>query len=125
MIVDTNALSAIADGQPGIRAVLQKATLVAIPVIVLGEYIFGVSQSTHRSHYQKWLGENLPGFRIFNITDETANHYAGLRLQLRRAGTPIPSNDLWIAALCREHNLPVLSRNRHFDRIERIRRLEW
>jgi tRNA(fMet)-specific endonuclease VapC len=85
VIVDTNALSAIADEQPGIRAVLQKATLVAIPVIVLGEYIFGVSQSTHRSHYQKWLGENLPGFRIFNITDETAQ-------SLRRVATAIEAS---------------------------------
>jgi tRNA(fMet)-specific endonuclease VapC len=125
LIVDTNALSAIADEQPGIRAVLQRAILVAIPVIVLGEYTFGISQSARCSHYQKWLRDNLPGFRVLNITEETAEHYAGLRLELKRAGTPIPSNDLWIAALCRKHSLPVLSRDRHFDRVERLRRLEW
>lgn len=125
MIVDTNALSGIADEQPGIRAVLQKATSVAIPVIVLGEYTFGILQSPRRSHYQKWLRENLPGFRILNITEETADRYAGLRLELKQAGTPIPSNDLWIAALCREHRLPVLSRDGHFDRVNGLRRVEW
>ncbi len=125
MIVDTNALSAIADEQPGIRAALQRATLVAIPVIVLGEYVFGILQSARRVHYQKWLRENLPGFQILNVSEDTANNYAGLRVELKRAGTPIPSNDLWIAALCREHNLPLLSRDRRFDRVQRLRRLEW
>jgi len=99
LIIDTNALSAIADEEPGIRAWLEKAILVAIPVIVLGEYGFGIAQSSRRSHHQKWLRENLPGFRILDITQETAEYYAGLRLELKRAGTPIPSNDLWIAAL--------------------------
>lgn len=125
MIVDTNALSAIADEAPGMGDVLERATLAAIPVIVLGEYGFGIAQSTRRNHYQKWLRENIPGFRILDITRETAEHYAGLRLELRRAGAPIPSNDLWIAALCREHKLPVLSRDRHFDRVRGLRRLEW
>jgi tRNA(fMet)-specific endonuclease VapC len=125
LIVDTNALSAIADEEPGMGEVLERATLVAIPVIVLGEYGFGIAQSTCRNHHQKWLRENIPGFRILDITRETAEYYAGLRLELKRAGTPIPSNDLWIAALCREHKLPVLSRDRHFDRIRGLRRLEW
>ncbi len=125
LIVDTNALSAIADEQPGIRVLLASTRLVAIPVIVLGEYGFGIAQSTRRSHYQKWLNENIPGFGILDITRETAENYAALRVELKRAGTPIPSNDLWIAALCREHRLPVLSRDRHFDRVRGLRRLEW
>ena len=125
MIVDTNALSAIADGEPGMGDVLQRATSMAIPVIVLGEYGFGVAQSTRRNHHQKWLRENIPGFRILDISRETAEHYAVLRLDLKCAGTPIPSNDLWIAALCREHKLPVLSRDRHFDRVRGLRRLDW
>ncbi len=125
MIIDTNALSAIADEEPGMGDVLEGATLAAIPVIVLGEYGFGIAQSTRRNHHQKWLRENIPGFRILDITRETAEQYAGLRLELKRAGTPIPSNDLWIAALCREHGFPVLSRDRHFDRVRGLRRLEW
>lgn len=125
MIVDTNALSAIADEEPGIRAWMEKASLVAIPVIVLGEYGFGIAQSSRRSQHQRWLRDNLPGFRILDITQETAVHYSAMRLELKRAGTPIPSNDLWIAALCREHALPVLSRDRHFDRIDGLRRYTW
>ena len=125
MIIDTNALSAIVDEQPGIRAALERAVSALIPVIVLGEYGFGIAQSARRSHHQKWLRESLPAYRILDITRETAEHYAALRLELKRVGTPIPSNDLWIAALCREHKLPVLSRDRHFDRVGGLRRLEW
>jgi len=125
LIIDTNALSAIADEAPGMGDVLERATVAAIPVIVLGEYGFGIAQSTRRSHHQKWLRDNIPGFRILDITRETAEHYAGIRLELKRAGTPIPSNDLWIAALCREHNLPVLSRDAHFDHVKRLRRQTW
>ena len=125
MIIDTNALSAIVDEQPGIHSALERVASVLIPVIVLGEYGFGIAQSARRTHYQKWLRESLSAYRILDITRETAEHYAGLRLELRRAGTPIPSNDLWIAALCREHKLPVLSRDRHFDRVRGLRRLEW
>jgi predicted nucleic acid-binding protein len=125
LIVDTNALSAIVDEQPGIHAALGRAVSVLIPVIVLGEYGFGIAQSTRRAHHQKWLRESLPAYGILDITRETAEHYAALRLELKRAGKPIPSNDLWIAALCREHKLPVLSRDRHFDRVRGLRRLEW
>jgi tRNA(fMet)-specific endonuclease VapC len=48
-----------------------------------------------------------------------------VRVELKSAGTPIPSNDVWIAALCRQHRLPLLSRDRHFDGVPGIRRLAW
>lgn len=125
MIIDTNALFAIAHEEPGIHAVMERAHLTAIPVIVLGEYGFGIAQSTRRSQHQKWLQESLPVFQILDITQETAGYYATLRLELKRAGTPIPSNDLWIAALCRQHHLPLLSRDRHFEAVKGLRRLAW
>jgi len=48
-----------------------------------------------------------------------------LRIELKRAGTPLPANDLWIAALAREHGLPIVSRDAHFDRVRGIQRLAW
>jgi tRNA(fMet)-specific endonuclease VapC len=125
LIVDTNALSAIADDQPGITEVLRAAHVVAIPVITLGEYRFGILQSRRRSDNERWLRESLPAYRILHITDETTIHYAEVRLELKRAGTPIPSNDLWIAALCRQYGMPVLSRDRHFDAVKNVRRIVW
>jgi tRNA(fMet)-specific endonuclease VapC len=60
-----------------------------------------------------------------DITEQTTRHYAAINRELRRAGKPIPTNDLWIAALCRQYNLPLLSRDRHFDMVSGVQRLNW
>jgi tRNA(fMet)-specific endonuclease VapC len=125
LIVDTNALSAIADGEPAIAPTIQEAELLALTVTTLGEYRFGIAQSVRKTQHEDWLRENLSSYRILEITSDTSRHYAQLRLALKRAGTPIPSNDLWIAALCRQHNLPLLSRDTHFDRVKGLNRLTW
>jgi predicted nucleic acid-binding protein len=125
LILDTNALSAVAEGEPGAASIFARARQVAIPVIVLGEYRFGIAHSRHKREYERWLEEMVSVSRVLEINEETALWYAGLRGQLKEAGTPIPSNDAWIGALCRQHALPLLSRDRHFDLIKGLRRLDW
>ena len=125
MILDTNGLSAVADGESALEPILRKAPQIAIPVIVLGEYRYGISQSRNRKHYEQWLAEYLLTFRILDVDERTTLSYSAVRTELKKAGTPIPSNDVWIAALCRQHSLPLLSRDRHFDAVAGIRRLEW
>lgn len=125
MILDTNGLSAMADGQSTLESILRKAAQIAIPVIVLGEYRYGISHSRDRKHYEHWLIEYLPKFRILDIDERTTIPYTAVRTELKKAGTPIPSNDVWIAALCRQHSLPLLSRDRHFDAVPGLKRLEW
>ena len=124
MIVDTNALSAIADGDSGAVAALS-GVRITVPVIVLGEFRFGIAQSRRAREYAHWLAEILAGFEIVAIAEQTTLYYAQIRLELRRAGTPIPSNDVWIAALCRQHDVPLLSRDRHFDLVKDLRRHSW
>ncbi len=125
MIFDTNALSALAEGDTGAMQRLASASQAAIPVIVLGEYRFGIAQSRQKQGYQEWLEEIVAEARVLDVNEQTAIWYAEVRLELKEKGAPIPSNDLWIAALSRQHNLPILSRDRHFDRIEGVRRLDW
>ena len=125
MILDTNGLSALAEGELRLEPILRKATQIAVPVIVLGEYRYGIQQSRERQRYEHWLVECLPKFRVLNMDEQTTTSYAAVRGELKRAGTPIPSNDVWIAALCRQHSLPVLSRDRHFDLVPGLRRIDW
>lgn len=125
MILDTNALSAFADEVPAILSVLAKAEQVAIPVIVLGEYRYGIAQSRNKAVYSTWLDSLLPNCMVLDVNEETTLHYAGIYSELRQAGRPIPTNDVWIAALCRQHRLSLLSRDRHFDSVSGNRRLEW
>ena len=125
MILDTNALSAWAEGLAPVETPLRSAERLVVPSIVLGEYYFGVRMSRHRRRYEEWLRRHLPLAEVATVTSATADIYAEIRLQLRRAGTPIPSNDTWIAALCRQHALPVLSRDAHFDAVEGVRRIAF
>ena len=125
MILDTNALSAVADGEPSAVDFVARADRIAVPVIVLGEYRLGISQSRHRVVYENWLQEWIAAVHVLNVDDETAVRYSAVGLELKKKGTPIPANDLWIAALCRQHSLPVLSRDRHFDLVPGLRRIGW
>jgi tRNA(fMet)-specific endonuclease VapC len=125
MILDTNGLSALAEGDPRLEPILRKATQIAVPVIVLGEYRYGIRQSRERQRYEHWLVEYLSKFRVLDVEEQTTTSYAAVRGELKRAGTPIPSNDVWIAALCRQHSLPLLSRDRHFDLVPGLHRIDW
>ena len=125
MILDTNALSAMADGDPALKPILQQTNELAIPVIVLGEYRYGIAQSRNRLNYEKWLSDVLTGCRVLRVDEETALQYANLRVDLKRRGRPVPGNDLWIAALALQHAMEVLSRDGHFDYVPRLKRLSW
>lgn len=125
MILDTNALSAVADGDASLEPLLERVSEPCIPVIVLGEYRYGIWQSRERKHYERWLTESLPNYRILDVDEETAANYASVRAEMKKAGTPIPLNDVWIAALCRQYGFPLLSRDRHFDSVNALQRIAW
>jgi tRNA(fMet)-specific endonuclease VapC len=125
MILDTNALSAAADDDPTVIALLADADEVAIPVIVLGEYRYGIALSRNRASYANWLKGLLQDCLVLDIHEPTTHHYAEITLELRQKGRPIPTNDIWIAALCRQHSFPLLSRDRHFDLVAGTKRIGW
>ncbi len=125
MILDTNALSAFAEGDEDLLVQLQAAERLYLPVIVLGEYRFGIRQSRYRRAYERWLHGALDELEVLPIMDSTSERYAAICQELRQVGRPIPTNDCWIAALCREHAMPVVSRDRHFDAVEKLTRIRW
>jgi tRNA(fMet)-specific endonuclease VapC len=125
LILDTNALSAFVDGEPEIGAILGSQHRAAIPVIVLGEFRYGIMGSRHRKTYEEWLNAHLRHFDLLAITAETTVPYAALRATLKRLGRPIPANDVWIAALAVQYRLPILSRDEHFDELSGVRRIGW
>lgn len=96
-----------------------------MPVVVLGEYRFGIKAARDRKTREKWLDAVEAAMTVLGTDSATARSYADVREELRQARTPIPENDIWIAALARQHGLPVLSRDVHFDRVSSIRRIGW
>ena len=125
LLLDTNALSDFAESEPAIMELLAEVQVLALPVVVVGEYRFCIAQARNVADYHLWLERLITQTDVLNITDETTIHYAEVRLDLKRIGRPIPMNDVWIAALCRQHELPILSRDQHFDVVPRIKRLAW
>ena len=103
----------------------EQAALVVVPFIVLAEIRVGAHSIKRGDAQVRILGELLqqPGVRVVHSSDSTTHHYAALYARLRKAGTPIPTNDLWIAALAIEHELVLYSRDAHFDLIPSIPRL--
>lgn len=125
MILDTNALSAVADNEPAAVRIFSRAASIELPVIALGEYRFGIAQSRRRGEYEKWLGELIAATRVLGVDQETSRHYAEMRAELKKAGHPVPSNDLWIASLARQHRLSLMSQDRHFDAVRDLQRVGW
>jgi len=125
MILDTNALSAFADGVSPVVQQIASAEELHIPVIALGEYHFGIGTSRRRREYEVWLAQGRAFWNVLPAVEETATHYASIRQQLKKAGTPLPANDVWIAALARQHDLPILSNDIHFDAVPGLTRLSW
>jgi predicted nucleic acid-binding protein len=123
--VDTNAVSAFAEGNQSVREKLAAGPGPYLPVIVLGEYRFGLLGARDHERRLAWLGELARHWTVLEVSVDTAATYAEIRQALKERATPIPSNDVWIAALARQHNLSILSADPHFDSVPGIRRIAW
>jgi len=125
VILDTNALSALFAGNSSIAEALQGEDRHHLPVIVIGEYRYGLVRSRDRSRLGRFLELLTHQFVVLPVDIGTTTHYAAVREELRRQGRPIPENDLWVAALARQHDLPIVTRDDHFDEISGLHRVTW
>jgi tRNA(fMet)-specific endonuclease VapC len=122
--LDTNRVTDLLRGDSELAEQLAMCDEVWIPLIVLGEIKAGFHGGTQQRRNEGLLNRLLikPTVGVLLPSQETAEHYARLFVQLKRAGTPIPDNDLWIAALVLEHSLQLITRDRHFERIPQLMR---
>lgn len=125
MILDTNALSAFADADRSLLARLPSDRPWALPVVVIGEYRFGLLGSREADAREVWLRALMATIRVLQITETTAGYYAAVRPALKEAHRRIPPTVSWIAALALKHRLPVLTREAHFDHILDLDRRTW
>lgn len=125
MIFDTNALSAFLLADRALLAAIPAHTVIRLPVIVLGEYRFGLLKSRERAKLGRLLDEFQHVVEVLPVDAMTVQPYAEIREQLHKAGKPIPQNDAWIAALAIQHHLPVLTKDHHFDAIDGLRCVTW
>jgi tRNA(fMet)-specific endonuclease VapC len=125
MILDTNAVSALLAGEEKVNDLLSAIERPHLPVVVIGEYLYGLKSSTHHKRLRALLEMLIRESIVLLVDEPTAEHYAEVRNELRDKGRPIPENDVWIAALARQHGLPVISRDQHFDEVDGVIRHSW
>jgi len=125
LALDTNRYRDLTDGDAEVVRILETADEIAIPFVVLAELRGGFAVGRKGRENERALQRFLvkPGVTTLFPTEATTHQYADLYRQLRKQGTPIPTHDLWIAALVVEHRLTLFSRDAHFDHLPQIPRL--
>lgn len=118
--IDTNIAIKLLNGDEAIDRCLSEYSEICLPVIVVGELLFGALNSKHAEQNLARHKKLIQKINILEISESTANTYAKTRLILKKKGKPIPENDLWIASLCIEHKLPLITDDGHFKEIEHL-----
>lgn len=120
--LDTSAYSNFRRGNEEVATLLDSAELVGVSTIALGElrtgFVLGDRRKRNEAELDAFLGN--PAVEVLQVDPETSRHYAEIVAELRRAGTPLPTNDIWIAAVASRNGTTVLTCDDHFERIARI-----
>lgn len=124
LALDTNRYTDLCRGDASAVELIERADEVLLPFIVLGELRAGFAVGTQGAKNESVLRRFLikPGVRVLYADEQTLHHYAAIYRQLRKQGTPIPTNDIWIAALVLQHSLVLCARDAHFDVLPQLTR---
>lgn len=120
--LDTSAYSHFRRGEQAVVEIVRTAREVCVPVVVLGELRSGFRAGSRHLDNTKALRQFLasPVVRVIDVDDEIASLYSDVVFELRRAGTPLPTNDLWIAATAIREGTPVVTYDGRFRLVPRV-----
>lgn len=120
ILLDTNAYSALMRGHPEVADRIREVERVLMSAIVAGELLYGFRHGTRFHENSTRLAAFLdsPYVSFVPVTMTTADRFGRISAALRRRGTPIPTNDIWIAAHALETGADLLSSDRHFDTVD-------
>jgi tRNA(fMet)-specific endonuclease VapC len=124
LALDTNRYTDLCRGDRSVVETVELADEVWLPFVVLGELRAGFAVGTQGPRNESVLRRFLmkPGVGVLYADEQTTHHYGGVYRQLRKQGTPIPSNDMWVAALVLQHSLVLCARDTHFDALLQLPR---
>ena len=123
--LDTNIVVPFLNGENSILANIRKMELIHIPVIVLGELYYGAKKSSRFRENIEKIKAFVSQCEIYPVDETIVENYGEIKLILAKQGTPIPENDIWIAAIVKEFNLPIITRDKHFKHISALEVIEW
>ena len=122
LLLDTSAYIAAKKNHPAVAEILVHADEIAVNPIVLGELRAGFLQGSKAETNERELRSFLdsPRVVVHPVDEETANRYAVIRTALKKAGTPISTNDIWIAASAMQHGFPILTSDSDFQKVPQV-----
>jgi len=125
LALDTNRYTDLCRGNVSVVETVELADEVWLPFIVLGELRAGFAVGSQGMRNEAVLRRFLlkSGVGVIYADEQTTHHYATVYRQLRKQGTPIPTSDMWIAALVLQHSLVLLARDAHFDALPQLTRV--
>lgn len=121
IILDTNVVIAYFKGASGLHEKLQAVPVWCLPVTVVGELLFGAYNSTKQEENLIRYHAFVKKSEVLAIDADTADAYAQIRFQLRKAGRPIPENDIWIAATAKVNEIPLVTLDTHFEVVDGLK----
>jgi len=123
IILDTNAYSAMMNGKTKVKEAIENAGTVQVPVIVIAELLFGFKNGSKEIYNLNLLESflQLTGISVLHTAMETAQFYAEIVLNLKSKGKPIPTNDIWIAALAIQADGELVTYDNHFLNITNLK----
>jgi tRNA(fMet)-specific endonuclease VapC len=124
-LLDTNIVIEVFDGNKEIADKINKLSEFYLPVIALGELYTGVNRVSNKAKHLKKLNSFLSLCTVLNTDSATAQYYGETIAKLYKKGTPLPINDVWIAAIALQHNLTLVTRDKHFYAIEDLKTKSW
>lgn len=124
-ILDTTIVIKVFAREPDILKKVEKSMEIYIPSIVLGELYYGTFNSKKVKSNLEKIEQIREETEILNCDFETAREYGRIKKELKDKGTPIPENDIWIAALSFQYNIKLACRDRHFEYIDNLKFEKW
>ena len=118
IVLDTSVVIDLFKGDKEVASFLSKQQEIYMPFAVLGELYLGAHRSACEKKHLQDIKDFLVECNILSADAVTAEKYAILKAALLKKGTPIPENDIWIAATAIQHDLPLYTTDKHFDLID-------
>jgi tRNA(fMet)-specific endonuclease VapC len=125
ILLDTNIVIEIFKGNRTIADKLHKLPGFFLPAIVLGELYIGINRVANRTKHLKELNSFLQLCTVLPVDKTTAKKYGELIAALYKKGKPLPTNDVWIAATAIQHKLTLITRDDHFEEIDKLKTKYW
>jgi tRNA(fMet)-specific endonuclease VapC len=124
-LLDTNIVVALWRGDKSVVEKIEVADTVYVPVIVIGELMYGAYHSDRLESDLVRIHRQIERSALLHCDEHVATHYGQIKALLRKKGRPIPDNDIWIAAVAQHHTLTLVSRDPHFAEIDQLDVEEW